>query len=156
MIARDPIVDNRHQVTTAQSAARIRMTFTSADGTGARNRFERLRSSPGRARRSIASVVVAVHDNPEEHRYEAVVDGTLAGFAVYRMHPGLIAFVHTEVDEVFEGHGVGSTLVREALEDVRLRGLDVAPICPFVSSFIDQHREYLDLVPASRLGEFGL
>lgn len=99
---------------------------------------------------------VTVHDNPDEHRYEVVVDGTLAGFAVYRMQPGLIALVHTEVADEFEGHGVGSILVREALEDARARGFDVVPSCPFVASFIDQHREYLDLVTASRRREFGL
>ncbi len=99
---------------------------------------------------------VAVHDHPEKHRYEAIVDGTLAGFAVYRMEPGLIALIHTEVDDAFERRGVGSILVREALEDARRRGFDVVPICPFVTSFIDQHREYLDLVPASRRKEFGL
>jgi uncharacterized protein len=101
-------------------------------------------------------VAVAVHDNVKKHRYEATVDGALAGFAVYRMAPGQIALVHTEVDEAFEGHGIGSILVREVLDDARRRGLDVVPICPFVTSFIDQHREYLDLVPASRRDEFGL
>jgi predicted GNAT family acetyltransferase len=101
-------------------------------------------------------VAVAVHDNGKKHRYEAIVDGSLAGFALYRMQPGRIALVHTEVDEAFEGHGIGSILIREVLDDARRRGLDVVPICPFVTSFIDQHREYLDLVPASRRDEFGL
>lgn len=99
---------------------------------------------------------MAVHDNPTKHRYEAVVDGTLAGFAAYRIQPGSIALVHTEIDDAFAGRGVGSILVREALEDARRRGLEVVPICPFVSSFIDEHDEYLDLVPASRRAEFGL
>jgi uncharacterized protein len=102
------------------------------------------------------SVAVAVHDNPQAQRYEAAVGGTLAGFTAYRMQPGLITFVHTEVDDAFEGHGVGSILIREALDDARRRDLDVLPFCPFVNSFIDEHREYLDLVPASRREEFGL
>jgi uncharacterized protein len=72
------------------------------------------------------------------------------------MQPGLIAFVHTEVDDAFEGHGVGSILVGEALEDARRRGFEVLPFCPFVNSFIRERREYLDLVPASRREEFGL
>jgi uncharacterized protein len=80
----------------------------------------------------------------------------LAGLAAYRMQPGLIAFVHTEVDDAFEGHGVGSILVREALDDARRRRLEVLPFCPFVNSFIEGHREYLDLVPGSRREEFGL
>jgi hypothetical protein len=101
-------------------------------------------------------VAVEVRDNPGAQRYEAAVDGSLAGFVAYRMQPGLIAFVHTEVDDAFEGHGVGSILVREALADARRRGFEVLPLCPFVNAFIERHREYLGLVPASRREEFGL
>lgn len=97
-----------------------------------------------------------ISDNPDESRYEAVVDGALAGFAVYRLQPGTIAFVHTEIEGELEGQGIGSTLVREALEDVRRRGLAVLPYCPFVRSFIADHREFVDLVPAPRRDEFGL
>jgi predicted GNAT family acetyltransferase len=101
-------------------------------------------------------VAVEVHDNPDEQRYEAVVDGELAGFTAYRRQPGLVAFVHTEVEDAFEGHGVGSILIREALEDVRRRGFEVLPFCPFVNSFIAEHREFVDLVPGSRRADFGL
>jgi predicted GNAT family acetyltransferase len=101
-------------------------------------------------------VAVQVHDNPDEQRYEAVVDGEVAGFAAYRMQPGLISFVHTEVEDAFEGRGVGSILIREALADVRRRGCEVLPFCPFVNSFIAEHREFVDLVPGSRREEFGL
>jgi predicted GNAT family acetyltransferase len=107
-------------------------------------------------RRSILIVAVQVQENPDEQRYEAVVDGEVAGFTAYRMQPGLISFVHTEVQDAFEGRGVGSILIREALEDVRRRGFEVLPFCPFVNSFIAEHREFADLVPGSRREEFGL
>jgi hypothetical protein len=102
------------------------------------------------------TVAIEVRDNAEEQRYEAVVDGALAGFAAYRIHPGQIAFLHTEVEDAFEGHGVGSMLIREALDDARRRGFEVLPFCPFVNSFIAEHREFVDLVPESRREEFGL
>jgi predicted GNAT family acetyltransferase len=101
-------------------------------------------------------VAVAVRNNPDEQRYEAIVDGELAGFTAYHARPGLIAFVHTEVDDAFEGGGVGSTLVRAALDDARRQGLDVLPFCPFVNSYIDRHPEYAGLVPESRRQAFGL
>jgi predicted GNAT family acetyltransferase len=101
-------------------------------------------------------VPVEVRDNADEQRYEATVDGELAGFTAYRLGPGLITFVHTEVDDAFEGHGVASTLVSEALGDARRGGLDVLPVCPFVNSYIEKHPEYLDLVPESRREAFGL
>jgi predicted GNAT family acetyltransferase len=101
-------------------------------------------------------MAVEVRDNPDEERYEASVDGQLAGFTVYRSRPGLIALVHTEVDEAFEGHGVGSTLVRFELDDARRRGLAVLPFCPFVNGYIERHPEYVDLVPESHRETFGL
>jgi predicted GNAT family acetyltransferase len=101
-------------------------------------------------------VALEVRDNRDEERYEATVDGDLAGFTEYRSRPGLIAFFHTQVDSAFESQGVGSTLVREALDDARRRGLEVLPFCPFVNSYIERHREYADLVPESGLESFGL
>lgn len=101
-------------------------------------------------------MAVEVSDNADEERYEATTGGTVAGYAAYRLRPGLIAFVHTEVDEAFEGQGVGSALVSEALDDARRRALQVLPFCPFVNSYIDKHREYVDLVPEAQRQPFGL
>ena len=85
--------------------------------------------------------------NEPEHRYEAHVDGELAGFAVFTMKGDRIVFTHTEVDDRFEGQGVGSKLARHALDDVRERGsLRVVPQCPFIRSWIEKHPEYADLV----------
>ena len=50
------------------------------------------------------------------------------------------------VDDAYEGQGVGSTLVGEALDQVRAEGLDVVATCPFVRSYIERHQEYADLL----------
>lgn len=91
---------------------------------------------------------VQVTDNSEAGRYEAHVNGELAGYIVYRDQPGGIVLVHTEVLEQFEGQGVGSRLVAAALDDIRERGLSVTPLCRFAASYIDRHPEYGDLVAA--------
>jgi predicted GNAT family acetyltransferase len=85
-----------------------------------------------------------VTDNPAELRYELTVDGELAGEIRYRKLPGGLALVHTEVDPKREG--LGTELVRGALDDMRARGLRVVPVCPFVGAFIKRHPEYADLV----------
>ncbi len=93
---------------------------------------------------------VTVKDNASEDRYEASVDsGVVAGFSEYRLRNQLVVFTHTEVDDAFEGQGIGSSLVRGALDDVRERGLRVRPDCPFVRSYIERHEEYQDLLDAS-------
>ena len=90
---------------------------------------------------------VEVTDNPEESRYEARVDGELAGFSEYHLTKSSIVFTHTEVFDQFEGHGVGSRLARAALDDVRAKGgRDVVPVCPFIHGWIDDHPDYADLV----------
>ena len=91
-----------------------------------------------------AAAVVA--DAPDARRYEARVDGELAGFAQYRLSEGLITFTHTEVDDAFEGRGVGGQLARAALDDARSRGLTVRPACSFIRSWIERHEDYQDLV----------
>ena len=91
-----------------------------------------------------------VRDNPDESRYELVVDGRLAGIAQYRLNGERITMYHTEVEPEFEGRGLGDELARAALDDVRRRGLVLVPLCPFIAAFIRRHPgEYLDLVAPS-------
>ena len=71
---------------------------------------------------------VQVTLNEDEKRYEARVDGELAGSAYFDAADDLIVFTHTEVDDAYEGHGVGSALARAALDDVR--ATDVARWSP--------------------------
>lgn len=90
---------------------------------------------------------VVVTNNQDEKRYEAHLDGELAGFAEYQLTDELIVFTHTEVDPRFEGKGVGSALARFALDEVRDAGdRKVMPLCPFVKGWIARHREYVPLV----------
>lgn len=103
-----------------------------------------------------AAETVEVRDAPERERYEITLDGELAGHLDYMLRKSLIALIHTEVDERFEGHGLGSRLIRFALDDARGRGLEVLPFCPFVKSYVEGHPEYADLVPADMRARFGL
>lgn len=90
--------------------------------------------------------MIDVRDNSDESQYEARLDDQPVGFAYYRAEPGRVIFTHTEVRAEAEGKGVGTALVRWALDDVRRRGLAVVPLCPFVRGFISRHPEYQDLV----------
>jgi predicted GNAT family acetyltransferase len=97
-----------------------------------------------------------VRDDRGQHRFEVFADGELAGMASYDDRGGTLAFTHTKIDPRFEGRGLGSTLIRWALDDVRRRGLAAEPYCPFVKGFITRHPDYVDLVPAERWAQFGL
>jgi predicted GNAT family acetyltransferase len=92
--------------------------------------------------------------NDDSKRYEARdAQGAVAGFAEFKLTDDLVVFTHTEVDPAYEGQGVGSALVRDALDEVRGSGRKVLPVCPFVKSWIDRHPDYADLLfnaPVSR------
>jgi uncharacterized protein len=90
---------------------------------------------------------VQVSKNEDAHRYEAYIDGERVGFAEYQLTDQLVVFTHTEVEDRCEGLGVGSTLAREALDDVRRDGArKVLPLCPFIKGWIAHHEDYQDLV----------
>jgi uncharacterized protein len=99
---------------------------------------------------------IEVADVADRERYEVSLDGDVVGFTAYKLRPNLIAFVHTDVDERFQGRGIGDQLIRFALEDARARGLAVLPFCPFVKAFIERHREFEELVPQTYKEQFGL
>ena len=98
---------------------------------------------------------VEVTDNPDKARFEIVADGELAGFVLYHLRDGEIAFTHTQTDDRFRGQGLAARLVRASLDEARARHLAVLPYCPFVRSWITEHREYADLIPAGRREQFG-
>ena len=89
-----------------------------------------------------------VQDVPESSRYEIRDGDRVLGLAAYRREGGRVVFTHTEVDPDAEGTGVGSKLVRGALDDVRSRGERAVPQCSFVRGWIDKHADYADLVDA--------
>jgi len=87
-----------------------------------------------------------VRDAPDADRFEIRDGDRLLGIAAYQLRGEEIRFTHTEVDPDVGEKGLGSTLVRQALDDVRGRGLRVVPLCPFVRAFIEKHPDYADLV----------
>ncbi len=87
-----------------------------------------------------------VTNAPEASRYEIRDGDRLLGHADYRRAGDTYVFTHTEVDPEAGHSGVGSTLVRGALDDVRAQGGSVVAQCSFVRGWIGKHEEYADLV----------
>jgi uncharacterized protein len=87
-----------------------------------------------------------VADVEAAQRYEASIDGDLAGFIEYAVKYGRLALIHTQVLPAFEGKGVGGELIRFAIDDARRRGLLVIPTCPFVRAYVERHPETHDII----------
>ena len=80
-----------------------------------------------------------VVDNPDESRYELWLDDRLAGEIRYAASDGTIVLIHTEIDRGLEGQGLGNVLVQGALDDLRERGIEYVPVCPFVRAYLKRH-----------------
>ncbi|MGE3192670.1 MAG: GNAT family N-acetyltransferase [Microbacteriaceae bacterium] len=69
------------------------------------------------------------------------------GEAVYEAGPhGEIVFTHTEIDPDKQEKGMGSRLIKAALDDVAAHSTArVVAKCPFVFRYISEHDEYKPL-----------
>ncbi|RBY96511.1 GNAT family N-acetyltransferase [Blastococcus sp. TF02-8] len=87
-----------------------------------------------------------VIDVPESDRFEIRDGDRVLGLAAYQRRGDTVVFTHTEVDPDAGQSGLGSTLVRAALDEVRSKGGKVVPSCSFVAGWIERHPDYADLV----------
>ena len=100
---------------------------------------------------------ISVLKNDELNRFEIYSDGELAGFAEFKVSNQMISYTHTEIDPRFGGQGLGSQLIKEALDEALEQNLEVAPYCSFVSAYIKKNsQKYLDLIPKSSRNLFDL
>jgi predicted GNAT family acetyltransferase len=90
-----------------------------------------------------------VIDNTARHRYELAVDGQVAFIAYRDTASGTRVLIHTEVPPELNGQGIGSQLVRGALDQIRAESRRIQPSCSFVRAYLSRHPEYADLVAAA-------
>jgi predicted GNAT family acetyltransferase len=90
-----------------------------------------------------------VVNDPPMNRYELLVDGAQVGATDYQVNDAdrTITFIHTEVDPSRQEKGLGTELVRSALNLVRAEtDYRVIAKCPFTKRFIQEHPDYQDLL----------
>ncbi|MBX3567011.1 MAG: N-acetyltransferase [Rhizobiaceae bacterium] len=58
----------------------------------------------------------------------------------------LIIIDHTLVPDAFRGQGVGVRLVARAVEDARVSGKKIMPLCPFANAQFRRHPEWADVL----------
>lgn len=88
---------------------------------------------------------LSVRHNIPADRFEADVTGGTA-IVSYKKDGDAITFLHTVVPKEASGHGIAQTMVTEALQYAREQKLRVIPVCPYVASFVQRHREYDDIL----------
>lgn len=89
----------------------------------------------------------AVTFDKANRRFEMELEGGKTAILAYdEEREGVLTLTHTEVPEPHEGRGVGSALVKGALDLIESEGLKMVPQCPFVESFVERHPQYRSLV----------
>lgn len=90
---------------------------------------------------------VDVRRNEAEEQFEVAL-GSDRAVLTYAEQNGKLYVLHTEVPEAMEGHGIGSALVRAAMEHAREKGVKVVPLCPFAKAWLHRHHDYDEMVSA--------
>jgi predicted GNAT family acetyltransferase len=88
---------------------------------------------------------IAVHHRPEQHRFEAIVEGQRA-VADYRLNGQVVQMTHTEVPAALEGRGIAAALVVAALNWIEQEGLKLDPLCSYVRGYLARHPQWQHLV----------
>lgn len=87
--------------------------------------------------------------NRKTQRFESTleVDGeNYTGYISYKRQGDNIVYDHTIVPKELGGRGVGSALVKHALEFAKEQDKKVIPQCWFVEKYIAKHEEYQNLL----------
>jgi predicted GNAT family acetyltransferase len=90
--------------------------------------------------------MLVVNDAPERSRYEALDGGRLVGTVDYAHHDGVVLLPHAEVDPSVGSQGVGTEMVRAALDDLRSKGATIVPLCSFVRRIVADDATYRSMV----------
>jgi uncharacterized protein len=80
-----------------------------------------------------------------DDKYTVAVDGQAVGLAAFADRDGERVFYHTEVEPEFEGRGLATIVIGEALKSTRAEGKRVVPVCPTVADYIKKHPEFSDI-----------
>jgi uncharacterized protein len=78
-------------------------------------------------------------------RYTIAVEGSDVGKAFFTDRGNQRVFTHTEVDKDYEGRGLATILIAQALHETRDAGLRVVAKCPMVYAYLQKHDEYRDI-----------
>ena len=84
--------------------------------------------------------------NEDKKRFEMVVENHTAFVEYILTNDNVMFLTHTEVPKSLEGKGVGGSIVKKALDYIKENNHTLAPLCPFVASYVRKHPEYKALL----------
>lgn len=83
---------------------------------------------------------------PERSRYELRQGERAVGFVDLSSQGDVVIIPYVQVDQEFEGQGLGARLVKGALDDLLAKGKRVVAHCGFAASVLRRHPRSADLM----------
>lgn len=78
----------------------------------------------------------AVVDNPDERRFELLLDGEVVGVVLYRRHGDVVTIPHVEVVPELRGRGYSEPFLDDVLAEIAEAGLRIVPTCSYARSHV--------------------
>lgn len=95
---------------------------------------------------------ITVRHNTESETYDAMLGDRAVGTIVYERRGNRAIFRYTVVEPEFRERGVGTILIRAALDDVAASGLTLTSYCSFITQFIADNSSYAHLLDPEHPG----
>lgn len=92
-------------------------------------------------------IEVRQSNNEKNGNFEAFIDGNHAGLMTYTW-AGEERFIidHTEVEEAYNGKGVGKEMLLAAVDFARKNSKTIIPLCPFAKATFQKHEDLQDVL----------
>lgn len=84
--------------------------------------------------------------NEASKRFEMEIDNHTAYIEYILTKDNVMFLTHTEVPTSLEGRGIGGSIVKKVLDYIKENGHTLAPLCPFVASYVRKHPEWKTLL----------
>lgn len=72
-------------------------------------------------------------------------NGIIAELTYTRQENGILTIDHTEVDEKYEGKGVGAKLVEHTVDFARKEEIMIDPLCAYAAAQFKRNESYSDV-----------
>lgn len=95
-------------------------------------------------------------DNALFSRFELYRNGDMVGYVQYTMRGGDVYLLHAVIDPRFRRLGLERVLMRAVFLDAHRRRLAVLPFCPEGQDFLNEHPQFLSLIPSGQRRRFTL
>lgn len=94
----------------------------------------------------MSEITITREDGESGGRFVTRLDGHEAEMTYSRAGASRIIIDHTRVPDALGGKGIGTLLLRHAVETARRDGFAIIPLCPFVKAKMDKHEEWQDVL----------